>query len=83
MVFSCTNICTMQVSLLHNKLRKQGKYIMTNIRRNNKELAWAVLSKAKGSQLSQVIKVTNHIEADETVAAQPDTLYKSGPFYIG
>ena len=35
--------------------------------------------KAKGSQLSQVIKVTNHIEADETVAAQPDTLYKSGP----
>ena len=38
---------------------------------------------AKGSQLSQVIKVTNHIEADETVAAQPDTLYKSGPFYIG
>ena len=48
-----------------------------------KQLAWAVLSKAKGSQLSQVIKVTNHIEADETVAAQPDTLYKSGPFYIG
>ena len=72
----------MQVSLPHNKIRKQGKYIMTNIRRNNKELAWAVLSKAKGSQLSQVIKVKNHIDADETVAAQPDTLYKSGPFYI-
>ena len=72
----------MQVSLPHNKIRKQGKYIMTNIRGNNKELAWAVLSKAKGSQLSQVIKVTNHIDADETVAAQPDTLYKSGPFYI-
>ena len=72
----------MQVSLPHNKIRKQGKYIMTNIRRNNKELAWAVLSKAKGSQLSQGIKVTNHIDADETVAAQPDTLYKSGPFYI-
>ena len=72
----------MQVSLPHNKIRKQGKYIMTDIRRNNKELSWAVLSKAKGSQLSQVIKVTNHIDADETVAAQPDTLYKSGPFYI-
>ena len=55
---------------------------MTDIRRNNKELSWAVLSKAKGSQRSQVIKVTNHIDADETVAAQPDTLYKSGPFYI-
>ena len=72
----------MQVSLPHNKIRKQGKYIMTNRGRNNRELAWAVLSKAKGSQLSQVIKVTNHIDADETVAAQPDTLYKSGPFYI-
>ena len=72
----------MQVSLPHNKIRKQGKYIMTNKGINNRELAWAVLSKAKGSQLSQVIKVTNHIDADETVAAQPDTLYKSGPFYI-
>ena len=41
--------------------------------KQGKQLAWAVLSKAKGSQLSQVIKVTNHIEADETVAAQPDT----------
>ena len=51
--------------------------------RQGKQLAWAVLSKANGSQQSQVIKVTNHIEADETVAAQPDTLYKSGPFYIG
>ena len=73
----------MQVSLLHNKLRKQGKYIMNDDIRQGKQLAWAVLSKAKGSQQSQVIKVTNHIEADETVAAQPDTLYKSGPFYIG
>ena len=49
--------------------------------KQGKQLAWAVLSKAKGSQLSQVIKVTNHIEADETVAAQPDTLYKSGILY--
>ena len=55
---------------------------MNDDRIQGKQLAWAVLSKAKGSQLSQVIKVTNHIEADETVAAQPDTLYKSGPFYI-
>jgi hypothetical protein len=51
--------------------------------KKGKQLAWAVLSKAKGSQLSQVIKITNHTEADKTVAAQPDTLYKSGPFYIG
>ena len=56
---------------------------MNNSRRDNKELAWAVLSKANGSQLSQVIKITDYMDADETVAAQPDTLYKSGPFYIG
>ena len=56
---------------------------MNDNRNQGKQLAWAVLSKGKGSQRSQVIKDTNHIEADKTVAAQPDTLYKSGPFYIG
>ena len=50
---------------------------------NNKELAWAVLSKANGSQLSQVINVTGYQEADRTVQADPDKFYKSGPFYIG
>jgi len=50
---------------------------------DNKQLAWAVLSKANGSQLSQVIKVTGYRDADETVAEAPDKFYKSGPFYIG
>ena len=50
---------------------------------NNNKLAWAILSKAKGSQLSQVIKITDYQEADKTVALQPDLFYKSGPFYIG
>tara|TARA_R100001509_G_scaffold149892_1_gene108516 strand:+ start:77 stop:247 length:171 start_codon:yes stop_codon:yes gene_type:complete len=49
---------------------------------NKKQLAWAVLSKSTGGGLSQVIKVTNCVEADETVADQPDLFYKSGPFYI-
>ena len=48
-----------------------------------KQLAWAVLSKATGSQLSQVIKVTGYKDADRTVAEAPDKFYKSGPFYIG
>ena len=48
----------------------------------NNKLAWAILSKAKGSQLSQVIKITDYQEADKTVALQPDLFYKSGPFYI-
>ena len=34
---------------------------------DKKQLAWAVLSKANGSQLSQVIKVTGYQEADKTV----------------
>ena len=49
---------------------------------NNNKLAWAILSKAKGSQLSQVIKITDYQEADKTVELQPDLFYKSGPFYI-
>ena len=49
---------------------------------NNNKLAWAILSRAKGSQLSQVIKITDYHEADKTVALQPDLFYKSGPFYI-
>ena len=49
---------------------------------NKKQLAWAILSKATGNQLSQVIKVTDYQEADKTVELQPDLFYKSGPFYI-
>tara|TARA_R100001460_G_scaffold18459_1_gene39144 strand:- start:934 stop:1104 length:171 start_codon:yes stop_codon:yes gene_type:complete len=55
---------------------------MSDNKNNGKQLAWAVLSKANGGGLSQVIKVTNYVDADETVAGQPDLFYKSGPFYI-
>ena len=37
---------------------------MENANQTNNKLAWAVLSKANGSQLSQVIKVTGYQEAD-------------------
>ena len=56
---------------------------MSDNKNNGKQLAWAVLSKATSGGLSQVIKVTDCVEADETVAGQPDLFYKSGPFYIG
>tara|TARA_X000001388_G_scaffold53002_1_gene38685 strand:+ start:217 stop:417 length:201 start_codon:yes stop_codon:yes gene_type:complete len=59
-----------------NKLMEDAKQT------NNNKLAWAILSVAKGSQLSQVIKITDYQEADKTVALQPDLFYKSGPFYI-
>ena len=44
---------------------------------NDKQLAWAVLSKANGNQLSQVIKITGYRDADETVAGAPDKFLKS------
>ena len=52
-----------------NKLMEDAKQT------NNNKLAWAILSKAKGSQLSQVIKITDYQEADKTVALQPDLFY--------
>ena len=56
---------------------------MEDANQTNNKLAWAILSKAHGSQLSQVIKVTGYQEADRTVQADPDKFYKSGPFCIG
>ena len=49
---------------------------------NNNNLAWAILSRPKGSQLSQLIKITDYHEAGKSVALQPDLFYKSGPFNI-
>jgi len=44
-------------------------------------LAWAVLT--RGSQgRSEVVKVTNHEEADAFVQNNPEMFYKSGPFVI-
>ena len=55
---------------------------MEDAKQTTNKLAWAILSKATGNQLSQVIKVTDYQEADKTVELQPDLFYKSGPFYI-
>ena len=45
---------------------------MEDANQTNNKLAWAILSKANGSQLSQVIKITGYRDADETVAEAPD-----------
>ena len=47
-----------------------------------KKLAWAVLTKKTGSANSEVIKVTGHEEADQTVKDNPEVYYKSGPFIV-
>jgi hypothetical protein len=43
-----------------------------------KKLAWAVLSRAANGR-SEVIKVTDSDDADQTVREHPDLFYKSGP----
>ena len=47
-----------------------------------KKLAWAVLTKGSPSSTSEVIKVTDHEEADQTVRDNPGVYYKSGPFLL-
>lgn len=44
-------------------------------------MAWAVLSKAVNGR-SEVIKVTNHDEADRAVRENPGVFYKAGPFLL-
>ena len=47
-----------------------------------KKLAWAVLTKSSHTGVSEVIKVTGHEEADQTVRDNPGVYYKSGPFIL-
>ena len=46
-----------------------------------KKLAWAVLTKGSPTSTSEVVKVTGHEEADQTVRDNPGVYYKSGPFH--
>ena len=45
------------------------------------KLAWAVLAQRPDGK-SEVIKVTNHIEADQAVKDNPNLYYKAGPFVL-
>jgi hypothetical protein len=45
------------------------------------KLAWAVLAQTPNGR-SEVIKITDHEDADRTVQDNPSTFYKSGPFII-
>lgn len=45
------------------------------------KLAWAVLAHTATGR-SEVIKVTDHEDADRTVQDNPSIFYKSGPFII-
>lgn len=47
----------------------------------NIKLAWAVLAQRADGK-SDVIKITNHEEADRTMLENPGMFYKSGPFIL-
>lgn len=47
----------------------------------NGKLAWAVLAHTPTGR-SEVIKVTDHEDADRTVQDNPSIFYKSGPFIV-
>jgi hypothetical protein len=45
------------------------------------KLAWAILAQRPDGK-SEVIKITNHEEADQAVKENPNLFYKSGPFVL-
>ena len=45
-------------------------------------LAWAVMSLNTESSRSEVIRVTDHEDADKAVLENPELFYKSGPFVV-
>jgi hypothetical protein len=45
------------------------------------KLAWAILAQRPDGK-SEVIKITNHEEADQAVKENPTLWYKSGPFML-
>lgn len=45
------------------------------------KLAWAILAQRPDGK-SEVIKITNHEEADRAVKENPTLWYKSGPFML-
>lgn len=54
---------------------------MENATEKTSKLGWAVLAK-KANGRSEVIKITNHEDADQTILNNPELFYKSGPFIL-
>jgi len=56
---------------------------MEDMSQNNRKtkLAWAVLAQSPSGK-SEVVKITDCDDADETVQNDPNIYYKSGPFLL-
>jgi|TARA_B100000131_G_C17941981_1_gene542729 hypothetical protein len=63
-------------------IKKDNVMMDMNGTKSTKKLAWAVLTKGSPTSTSEVVKVTGHEEADQTVRDNPGVYYKSGPFLL-
>jgi len=48
---------------------------------SSSRLAWAILCKTPSGK-GEVVRVTNHEDADAAVRENPDMFWKSGPFVL-
>jgi hypothetical protein len=75
------NPCTAQIYAQHNEVPRKDQMEKTTENSTTQRMAWAVLSRSVNGR-SEVIKVTDHEDADQTVQDYPDLFYKSGPFVL-
>ena len=68
--------------IIKYEIKKHNVMMDMNGTTPTKKLAWAVLTKGSPSSTSEVVKVTDHEEADQTVRDNPGVYYKSGPFLL-
>jgi len=54
---------------------------MENTVSSSGKLAWAVLAHTPSGR-SEIIKVTDHEDADQTIQNNPTLYYKSGPIWL-
>lgn len=48
---------------------------------SNGRLVWAVLAQNPSGK-SEVIKITDHEDADQTIRSNPNLYFKSGPIFL-
>lgn len=75
------NLCTGQIYAQHNEVPRKDQMEKTMEKTTAHRMAWAVLSRPVNGR-SEVIKITDHEDADQTVQDHPDLFYKSGPFVL-
>lgn len=70
-----------QIYAPHNEVPREKNMEEKAVEGPLRKMAWAVLSRPVNGR-SEVIKITDHEEADMTVQEHPDLFYKSGPFML-